>query len=238
MVAIASSSYIPHQTESTLYQVDVMSDIQKSIEDYSNAIDLVLPKYAMFPVESKRDEFQQDIALINNKYLTEDFTFYAPVDGYFVTSRDAMTRWYTEMRELYKLRYQSRVYGSYNYKIVRRWPFTIEVNTTQIVNGMAENPALSPVSFMQQDKYISSQLSTHLTFQFTQVGLTWKMNWKNEDFSYYRRDCVHTCGSFAPFCSATGPCSQILGNWNTVLNPNYPPPAGYIGIRNPPVVYN
>jgi hypothetical protein len=238
-ILTVNSAYVPHSVELELRQVDVVNELATLIETHTTALDLLLPKYAFFPIESILGALRADIAALHAKDLTEDFTSYAPVDGFYITSRNAMTDWYIDMLELYRLKYQSHIYGPYTFKIVQLNPQVIEINTTQTVSGFSENPAFIPVSFGQQDKLVSSILSTHLIYQYTRVGGKWLMNYKNEDFSKLHRFCQHTCDFLAPHCvNTTGSCTSVLANFNGLLNPHYPPPVGYVGINNPVIIYS
>lgn len=239
-IVTANAAYVPHSVELDLRQDDVANELATLIQAQTNELDLLLPKYAPFPVSSILGPLRADIAAVHEKYLTPDFTSYAPVDGFFIVSRDAMTGWYIDVLNATKIKYQSHVYGPYTYKIVQLNPRVIEVNTTQTVSGFSENPFYSPVPFGQQDKLQSSLFATHLTYQFTKAGDTWLMNHKNEDFSKMHIFCQHTCSYLAPVAphcaTATGGCTYIRANPNRVLNPLYPPPPGYWALRMPPVI--
>lgn len=241
-IVTANAVYVPHSVELDLRQQDVANELATLIERHTNELDLLLPKYAPFLISSILEPLRADIAAVHEKYLTPDFTSYAPIDGYFIVSRDAMTGWYVDVLNATKLKYQSHIYGPYVYKIVQLSPLVIEVNTTQMVSGFSENPFYSPVPFMQQDKLQSSILSAHLVYQYTQVDGKWLMNHKNEDFSKIHTFCQHTCSYLArlnPHCAdTTGSCTVIQANPNSVLNPLFPPPLypQYFSLRMPTVI--
>jgi hypothetical protein len=238
-VSFVNAAYVPHSVEHDLYQVDLINELKTLVEDSTNEIDLILPKYASSPLSTIIGNFSTDLSTVLNKYFTSDFVQYVPIDGFYIESRSGLLDWFVESLQLFRLKFQDHTFGGYTFKIVKYYPFVIEVHTTQETTSMSENPNFIPVTVFgpaNQDQLIHSTINSHLVFQFTKIDGKWLINYKNEDYSKLVRFCQQECEFLASYCTNSS-CTQALANWNPVLNPFYPPAPGYAALRNPPVIY-
>ena len=259
LLVTANAQYITPTVSTPCTNLKELLEVKNVIAASILDTNMLLNKYIFYPDSvTLNATIENEFKAIVLKYHTADLVVDAPVDGYHIEGRDAFSCWSLAQMGMVHLRAMSHILGDIRCRLIHDVSASAlsaasspgrvyEITVDQVITASSAHPSYPiwfPPTPLDAKGALSSVLYARVIYQLkreTQGTRAWKISYKSEDFSRQTTSCVDDCDAvpalFGSACPSSGTCVTNFINLNSVMNPVYPFPPGYITVNGPGVVH-